>query len=83
MAGSVETIQNAVRDLVGRNLPNVDLTATDGTVIAMNDLSGLTVIYAYPRTSPPVGSALPGCDTIPCARGALHIHAAFGTVMLN
>jgi peroxiredoxin len=59
----------AARHLVGMRLPDVALTATDGTDVNLSKLSGRTVVYVYPRTGRP-GQALPtGWDEIPGARG--------------
>ena len=55
--------------LIGAQLPSVSLPATDGTSVVMDQLTGCTVIYIYPRTSPPNGLAIPGWDAIPGARG--------------
>ncbi len=54
----------------------VALPATDGTMVSLAD-SGLTVIYAYPRTSPPEGGAIEGWDAIPGARGCTPQSCAF------
>ena len=58
-----------VARLTGATLPDVTLNATDGTSVALARLEGLTVIYAYPRTSPPDAAPIPGWDEIPGARG--------------
>ncbi len=59
----------AARHLTGMRLPDVSLPATDGSVVNLSRLAGLTVIYAYPRTGRP-GQPLPeGWDAIPGARG--------------
>ncbi len=55
--------------LVGRKLPDVNITATDGRDVMLSSLKGLTVIYAYPRTSPPEGKAIAGWSDIPGAKG--------------
>lgn len=60
----------AVSDrLVGTELPPVTLMGTDGNAVSLDKLSGCTVIYIYPRTSPPGGTAIPGWDAIPGAKG--------------
>jgi peroxiredoxin len=59
----------AARHLTGLALPDVTLTATDGTRVNLARLSGRTVVYIYPRTGRP-GQALPtGWNGIPGARG--------------
>lgn len=37
--------------------------------MSLAKLSGKTVVYAYPRTSPPGGTAISGWDAIPGAKG--------------
>ena len=59
----------AVRHLVGLNLPSIPLLATDRSWVNLSALTGLIIIYAYPRTGRP-GIANPdGWDLIPGARG--------------
>jgi len=55
--------------LSGAKMPSVTLMGTDGHPVALDKLDGCTVIYIYPRTSPPGGSAIPGWDAIPGAKG--------------
>jgi peroxiredoxin len=55
--------------VAGSQLPSVPLAATDGRIIDLGNLPGLTVVYAYPRTSPPDGPPIDGWDVIPGARG--------------
>lgn len=55
--------------LTGQNVPNVPLSATDGTDVDLGALSGVIVVYAYPRTSPPDQPPIEGWDRIPGARG--------------
>lgn len=56
--------------LPGTEMPNLLLSATDGSTVQLADLGpGRTVIYLYPMTGRP-GVALPeGWDLIPGARG--------------
>ncbi|MBB5515485.1 peroxiredoxin (alkyl hydroperoxide reductase subunit C) [Rubricella aquisinus] len=65
------------RDLIGASLPDVTLRATDGADIALRALPGITVIYAYPRTSPPDAPPIEGWDLIPGARGCTPQSCAF------
>ena len=59
----------AARHLVGMELPDIALAATDGTEVRLSTLKGRTIVYVYPRTGRP-GQALPtGWDAIPGARG--------------
>lgn len=64
------------KHLLGIEMPGVALNATDGTTV---DLSGpgLSVVYAYPRTSSPAGGAIDGWDEIPGARGCTPQSCAF------
>jgi peroxiredoxin len=64
------------RTLVGTVMPAIRLKATDGTTVLLND-PGLTVVYAYPRTSPSDGQPLDGWDEIPGARGCTPQSCAF------
>ena len=67
----------AARHLPGLPLPDLALTATDGTSVNLSRLKGRTVVYAYPRTGRP-GQALPeGWDAIPGARGCTPQSCAF------
>jgi peroxiredoxin len=59
----------AARHLTGLALPDVELPATDGSVVNLSRLADRTVVYLYPRTGRP-GQALPtGWNAIPGARG--------------
>ena len=59
----------AANHLTGLALPDVALTATDGSRVNLSRLSGRTVVYIYPRTGRP-GQAMPtGWNGIPGARG--------------
>ena len=58
----------AVKHLLGMEVPRIALQATDATTVDLCG-PGLSVVYAYPRTSPPGGNALDGWDAIPGARG--------------
>jgi peroxiredoxin len=64
------------RTLVSTVMPAIRLKATDGTTVVLND-PGLTVVYAYPRTSPSDGQPLDGWDEIPGARGCTPQSCAF------
>jgi peroxiredoxin len=62
----------AADHLRGAPLPPIALPATDGTSVRLDELSGRTVVFAYPRTGRP-GEESPGGDdswnAIPGARG--------------
>ena len=50
-------------------IPDLKLNSTDGTIVSLSNLKGITVIYVYPMTGVP-GKELPeGWDEIPGARG--------------
>ncbi|GEP09373.1 peroxiredoxin [Methylobacterium gnaphalii] len=56
--------------LTGLRLPDVALTATDGTIVSLARLSGRTVVFAYPRTGEPgQRNLVENWDAIPGARG--------------
>lgn len=67
----------AARHLPGLRLPSLPLAATDGTIIDLASLSGLTVVYAYPRTGRPGEPNPEGWDAIPGARGCTPQTCAF------
>jgi peroxiredoxin len=50
-------------------MASIPLQATDGTMIDLSALPGLTVVYAYPRTGRPGVANPEGWDLIPGARG--------------
>ncbi len=66
-----------VKNLVGLKLPALTLRATDGSDVDLSASSGLIVVYAYPRTSPPDGAAIESWDLIPGARGCTPQSCAF------
>jgi peroxiredoxin len=59
----------AARHLIGMRLPDLALSATDGSAVDLSKLSGRTVVYAYPRTGRPGVPSPDGWDAIPGARG--------------
>lgn len=68
----------AVRHLVGLRLPEIPLPATDGSSVSLASLSGLTVVFAYPRTGRPGEIGLvDNWDMIPGARGCTPQSCAF------
>jgi peroxiredoxin len=57
-------------NLVGRALPAIELSATDGQSVGLGRFkTPRAVIYCYPRTSVPGQPAPTGWDLIPGARG--------------
>ena len=63
------TDDGAARHLIGMKMPSVPLPATDGTTVDLSALTGLVVVYAYPRTGRPGVENPDGWDLIPGARG--------------
>jgi peroxiredoxin len=63
--------------LPGMLLPGVTLASTAGGSVNLAELSGLTVVYAYPRTGEPDKDPPPGWDAIPGARGCTPQSCAF------
>lgn len=57
------------RHLHGLALPDLALSATDGSQVNLSRLSGRTVVYVYPRTGVPGQPSPDGWDAIPGARG--------------
>jgi peroxiredoxin len=58
------------RHLQGEQVPDVALTATDGSQVSLAKLAGRVVVFAYPRTGEPGKPSLVGdWDMIPGARG--------------
>ncbi|MGB0844625.1 MAG: peroxiredoxin, partial [Alphaproteobacteria bacterium] len=58
-----------LQELPGTLLPGIILQSTNGDSVSLAQLSGCTVIYVYPRTSPPNGKPIDGWDEIPGAKG--------------
>ncbi|MGI9366871.1 MAG: peroxiredoxin [Rhizobiaceae bacterium] len=50
-------------------LPNIELKATDGNLLALSELEGTSVVFAYPMTGRPDILLPDGWDFIPGARG--------------
>lgn len=68
----------AARHVEGMRAPDLPLPATDDTSVSLGSLSGLTVVYAYPRTGRPGDIALvESWDMIPGARGCTPQSCAF------
>lgn len=59
----------AAAHLPGLELPIIRLVGTHGGHVDLSDLSGLAVVYAYPRTGHPEVPSPAGWDEIPGARG--------------
>ena len=63
--------------LPGLALPPVTLAATDGARVDLGALSGLCVLYFYPRTGRPDEPLPEGWDMVPGARGCTPQSCAF------
>ena len=64
--------------LRGLTVPSVSLLATDDATVTLSELSGRTVVFAYPRTGEPGKIALvDDWDMIPGARGCTPQTCAF------
>ncbi len=63
----------AADHLTGLALPKLTLDSSQGPV----DISGLDVLYVYPRSGKPGEASLPGWDAIPGARGCTPQSCAF------
>lgn len=62
-------MSDIVSQLEGAAWPSLSLPATDGRAINLSTVKGTTVVYIYPRTSPPDGTSIPGWADIPGAKG--------------
>jgi peroxiredoxin len=68
----------AASHLAGMRIPAVELAATDGRAVRLDELGGLTIVYAYPRTGVPgEPSLVDAWDLIPGARGCTPETCAF------
>jgi len=63
------TVVDISEKLTGSTVASLKLPTTSGTDIDLASLKGTTVVYAYPRTSPPDQPPIEGWDQIPGARG--------------
>jgi peroxiredoxin len=59
----------AASHLAGMRMPDIALPSTGGTAVNLSELTGRTVVYAYPRTGEPGKPSPEGWDAIPGARG--------------
>jgi peroxiredoxin len=72
------TDDGAAAHLVGIKLPAIGLLATDDSTVTLSQLSGRTVVFAYPRTGEPGKIGLTDdWDMIPGARGCTPQTCAF------
>ena len=59
----------AAEHLTGRSMPSASLAATDGRIIDLAGLPGITVVYVYPMTGVPGVEQPEGWDLIPPRTG--------------
>lgn len=67
----------ACAHLLGSRLPSVALPSTSGDKVDLSSLTGLTVLFCYPRTGAPDETITPEWNTIPGARGCTPQACAF------
>ena len=67
----------ATDHLPGTSLPLVALPSTEGTPVTLAELTGRTVVFAYPKTGDPHQGVPDGWDSIPGARGCTPQACAF------
>jgi peroxiredoxin len=58
-------------------MPDIQLSATDGTTVDLGNLPATTVLYIYPRTGRPDQELPEGWNEIPGARGCTPQSCAF------
>ena len=63
--------------LIGRNLPDIELQATDGRMINPARLAGTSIFFCYPFTGRPNFPNPPDWDNIPGAHGSTPQALAF------
>lgn len=71
--------QTTLHHLESAKVPSVPLPSTGGSTVDLSVLPGISVVYAYPRTSPADGPSIEGWDEIPGARGCTLQTAEFST----
>jgi peroxiredoxin len=67
----------AAAHLMGADVPDVALPATDGQQVSLDGIEGPVVVYAYPMTGRPDRALPEGWDDIPGARGCTPQSCAF------
>ncbi|KAI7610467.1 hypothetical protein KC343_g11920, partial [Hortaea werneckii] len=63
------TDDGACAHLLGQTFPSIPIPSTSGTTIDISALSGLSIIFFYPRTAAPNEQVPPEWNEIPGARG--------------
>lgn len=69
--------------LLGSQLPDVGLQATDGSSVNLGKLSGTSIVFCYPFTGRPDHPNPPGWDDIPGAHGSTPQVLAFSMLYRN
>jgi peroxiredoxin len=59
----------ACSHLTGSNMPSISLSDTSGHSVDVASLSGLTILFCYPRTGAPGETIIEDWNSIPGARG--------------
>ncbi|WP_306152234.1 peroxiredoxin [Roseovarius sp. MMSF_3281] len=67
----------AADHLLGMEMPDIALQATDGGQVTLSGMAGPVVVYAYPMTGRPDRALPAGWDDIPGARGCTPQSCAF------
>ncbi|XVN15995.1 peroxiredoxin [Pseudomonas corrugata] len=57
------------KSLIGIHAPTTPFVSTNGSVVNLSDLTGLTVLFIYPRTGNPNVPAPVALDSVPGAKG--------------
>ncbi|WP_349976650.1 peroxiredoxin [Pseudomonas sp. WHRI 8519] len=57
------------KSLIGQKLPNIPFVSTSGSIVDLAKLTGLTVLFIYPRTGNPAIPAPAELEAIPGAKG--------------
>jgi len=68
-----------VMALTGKPVPDFLLASTDDQQVNLASLKGISVVYAYPRISPPDQPSIDGWDDIPGAKGCTIQSRGFAT----
>jgi peroxiredoxin len=76
-AAQPTTDDGAADRLLGQDVPDCALPATDGSWVDLSLLTGRSVVYCHPRIGRPDRALPPGWDQIPGARGCTPQSCAF------
>ena len=67
----------ACNHLTGSTFPSISLPSTSGSTVDLSTLSGLTILFCYPRTAAPGETVPDAWNSIPGARGCTPQNCAF------